>query len=120
MRRIIGAETIGLESGDYQLPCGCDIRVKFPGGYIHLHHAGGQCPELARLWKEVQSLQNAYGFSDPWNWRAMDKYIECLKHVGAWEGRIKRTEQLRDKYPHPDAAADYPITKETTGVNAPA
>ncbi|MFV0135560.1 hypothetical protein ACLGIH_20450 [Streptomyces sp. HMX87] len=113
----IKAEKIGLASGDYQLPCGCNIRVVFPGGYLHLHHTGSQCPELARLWKEVQSLQNSYGAPDPWNWRSMDKYIECLRHVGAWEGRIKSTEQERDKYPHPDAEADYPITKETTGVD---
>lgn len=115
MRRIIVADKIGLETADFQLPCGCVIRVKFPGGYIHLHHAGDQCPELARLWKECMSL-TTHDSDEPHNWLSLDKYIECLRHVGAWEDKIKTFEGLRDAHPHPDANADYPITKETTGV----
>ncbi|MEU1552210.1 hypothetical protein ABZ517_05735 [Streptomyces scabiei] len=106
-KRVIDAEKIGLETAEYKLPCGCVIYVHFPGGTIHLGHAGGRCSELARLWAEYWKL-----CTHDQNWDSLTAYIECLRHVGTWEGRIKQIEELRAKYPHPADRFDYPTEQE--------
>jgi hypothetical protein len=37
-----------------------------------------------------------------------DAYIECLRHVGVWEGRIKKIERMRSYHPNPADNHDYP------------
>ncbi|WP_274032624.1 hypothetical protein [Streptomyces sp. MMBL 11-1] len=105
----IKADTIGLGTGTYALNCGCRIYVHFPGGHIHLSHGWSQCPELARLWR-LYSRACSWSATDPHAWDSLTRYLFCLRHVGAWRGRIERIEAMRSKYPSPAETRDYPAT----------
>lgn len=100
---VFEADQIGLTSGTYKLPCGCAIYVHFPGGTIHFSHGGGKCAELTRMWEEYMKL-----CAHDHSWDSLTAYIECLRHVGAWEGRIRAIEEMRAKYPMPADCHDYP------------
>ena len=109
----IKADTIGLETGTYLLNCGCRIYVHFPGGHIHLSHGWAQCPELARLWR-LYERACAWAAVNPHSWDALTRYLFCLRHVGAWPGRIARIENLRSRYRSPADARDYQATVTLT------
>lgn len=106
---LIEADRIGLQSATYALNCGCRIYVHFPGGHIHLGHAGSQCEELTRLWRIYQRACS-WGSTDPHNWASLTAYLFCLRHVGAWAGRIESIEELRKRYPSPFVTRDYSAT----------
>lgn len=110
---VFKAEQIGLKSGTYKLPCGCAIYVHFPGGTIHLGYAGDRCDELTRLWSEYWKL-----CTHNQNWDSLTAYIECLRHVGTWEGRIQQIEAMRAKHPNPADRFDYPTEKEEESTHA--
>ncbi|WP_030660805.1 hypothetical protein [Streptomyces rimosus] len=102
----IKADRLGFQTGTYALNCGCRIYVHFPGGHIHLSHGWSQCEELARLWRLYwQALSPTI---DPHNWESLTRYLFCLRHVGAWSGRIAKIEQKRSKYRNPADTYDYP------------
>ena len=92
------ADTIGTTTGTYLLPCGCRIYVHFPAGAVHLEHGGAQCPELHRLWVEYSKT---YSYITGHSWESLTRYLDCLRHVGAWEGLIRTIERLRAMYPAP-------------------
>ncbi|TLS44949.1 hypothetical protein FE633_17560 [Streptomyces montanus] len=100
---------LGTETGTYVLPCGCKIYVYFPGGTIHFatDSVTTKCPELSRLWSDYwASCRNDH------NWTSLNNYLACLRHVGAWEGRIAWCEAERDRYPNPADSYDSP-TQQT-------
>ena len=100
----IRASQVGLETAHYLLPCGCKIYVYFPGGTIHLQgNTVRQCDELRRLWS---AYWGACGNGH--NWTSMNRYLACLRHIGAWQGRIAWCETERDRYPKPAESNDYP------------
>jgi hypothetical protein len=104
---VFEANTIGLTTGTYKLPCGCAIYVYFPAGAIHLDR--GQCPVLAEMWRRYQKLcRNDH------NWDSLTLYIEMLQHVGTWEGRIKKIQKMRAQYPNPADLQDHPTTVDLT------
>lgn len=105
----IKAEAIGLQTGTYLLNCGCRIYVHFPGGHIHLQHGWSQCPELARLWR-LYERACSWTSLNPRSWESLTRYLLCLRHVGAWAGRIRNTEEMRARYPSPADTRDYPAT----------
>ncbi|WP_369228416.1 hypothetical protein AB5J52_48055 (plasmid) [Streptomyces sp. R39] len=99
----IKADKIGLETGTYHLPCGCRIFVKFPGGHIHFEHGGAKCPELSALWSAYwASCRNGH------SWTSLNNYLACLRHVGAWTGRLGTIAHERDRYPNPADSLDHP------------
>ncbi|MGW6604840.1 hypothetical protein [Streptomyces sp. NPDC055036] len=103
------AERIGVETGTYLLPCGCKIYVQFPGGHIHLASGWAKCPELSRLWAEYwASCRNGH------DWTSLNHYIACLRHVGAWAGRIASMERERDHYPNPADRVVLPVRQTET------
>ncbi|MET9089424.1 hypothetical protein ABZX77_47500 [Streptomyces sp. NPDC004237] len=106
----IEADTIGQETGTYLLPCGCRIFVKFPGGHIHFQNGRAKCPELSALWSTYwASCRNGH------NWTSLTNYLACLRHVGAWEGRLNTVADERNRYPSPAERHDYstePATSE--------
>ncbi|MGW0881274.1 hypothetical protein [Streptomyces sp. NPDC002671] len=91
------ADTIGLETGRYTLPCGCAIFVYFPGGTIHfVGLRTTKCAELSKLWNTYwSSCQNGQ------TWTSLSNYIACLRHIGAWERRIKSVEHTRSFHRKP-------------------
>ncbi|MEV5264765.1 hypothetical protein [Streptomyces werraensis] len=104
----IRADKIGLETGTYVLPCGCRIYVHFPGGRIHLSgNASSKCPDLSALWSTYwASCRNGH------NWTSLNNYLACLRHIGAWQGRLTSIERDRDRYPNPADSHDYPTAEK--------
>ena len=101
----IVADKIGLETGRYLLPCGCKVYVYFPGGTIHFQPSWVEpkCDELSRLWSEYwDSCRNGH------SWDSLNRYVACLRHVGAWAVRVARMERERDMYPRPADRHDHP------------
>lgn len=105
----IRSDKIGLETGTYLLPCGCRIYVYFPGGTIHFDSGWvtTRCAELNQLWQKYWG-HLSWGGGDPHSWDSLTAYIECLRHVGVWEGRIKTIEKMRSYHPNPADNHDYP------------
>jgi len=113
----IRSDKLGRETGTYVLPCGCKIYVYFPGGTIHFDSGWvtTKCPDLRQLWKTYwESCRNGH------TWTSLNNYIACMRHVGAWEGRIRSMERERDRYKDPAGSYDYPEQEKASGTHAAA
>ncbi|WP_371793103.1 hypothetical protein OG285_32760 [Streptomyces sp. NBC_01471] len=95
----ITADTIGLETGHYRLPCGCRIYVFGRAEVIHLSgNTVGQCDELRGLWTEYSK---AYWDGHGHSCTSLNLYLACLRHVGAGESTLHAITALRDSFQRP-------------------
>ncbi|WP_327357747.1 hypothetical protein [Streptomyces sp. NBC_01304] len=109
----IKAEHIERTTGTYLLPCGCKIYVYFPGGTIHFNSGWvtTKCSDLLSRWNAYMTEAHR-GES----WASLTLYLDCLRHVGAWPGRISKIERLQSYYPNPTGKTDD--TKESREISA--
>ncbi|WP_059007888.1 hypothetical protein [Streptomyces specialis] len=73
-------DAIGMQTGWYDLRCGCRVFVKYPGCHVHVVDAVKSCEELGRL---QRSYRTRVRDARPTPAEAWADFIAMYRHVGA-------------------------------------